>query len=135
MYSFVFIGLFILQRYPGASNGYFARCYMMLNKESPLRRKSKLLSVYRFGFAICIEMVRLVWLWCHLGHNAGLPSPNLPPNGAVALHWHMPMRMRQCIETGIIPHHSLINFIIFQLKTANAYRTAAPLDQSELRKL
>ena len=68
---------------------YFARCYMMLHKESPLRKKSKLLSVYRIGLAICIEMVGLVWLWCHLGHNAilsanGLPSPNLPPNGAVA---------------------------------------------------
>ena len=37
----------------------------MSHKKSPLGRKSKLLSVYRVGLAICIEMVGPVWQCCH----------------------------------------------------------------------
>ena len=56
----------------------------MSHKKSPLGRKSKLLSVYKVGLAICIEMVGPVWQCCHFPCLGGLPSPTLCANAAVA---------------------------------------------------
>ena len=55
------------------------------HKKSPLGRKSKLLSVYRVGLAICIEMVGPVCQCCHFPCLGGLPSPTLRANGAAAV--------------------------------------------------
>ena len=54
------------------------------HKKSPLGRKSKLLSIYRVGLAICIEMVGPVCQCCHFPCLGSLPSPTLSANGAVA---------------------------------------------------
>ena len=57
----------------------------MSDKKSPLGRKSKLLSVYRVGLAISIEMVGPVWQCCHFACLGGLLPPTLCANGAAAV--------------------------------------------------
>ena len=72
----------------------------MSHKKLPLGRKSKLLSVYRVGLAICIEMVKPVWQCCHSACLGGLPSPALCPL------WHCCGHFTMLFHFRIIPNFS-----------------------------